>query len=311
MSEANQTPALPEFIAFGEALTDVIRLSPNEWKSVPGGSPWNVAQVMAHFGVSTGFGGAISQDCFGDELWQAGVRTKLDLRFLQRLPKSPLLAIVHETHPPKYFFVGDDSADLHFDIEALPAGWDKAVRWAHFGSISLAREPLAGRLVTLAEKLKKQGVRISYDPNFRVVMTEKYDPILARMVAVADIIKVSDEDLCGLFRSDEHTAFARLRQMNPSAPVLYTRGGEGAELYVGDRKWSAKPPAIKVVDTVGAGDTSLAGLLDSLIRHPEAGWDEHLRASIAAGSGACMSAGATPPSHELVEQLKKQVVVIE
>ena len=58
---------------------------------------------------------------------------------------------MHETHPPKYYFIGDDSADLHFDVAALPEGWEKAVRWAHFGCISLARQPLADRLVATAE----------------------------------------------------------------------------------------------------------------------------------------------------------------
>ena len=98
----------------------------------------------------------------------AAKRPRLDLRFLQRYDKSPLLAIVHETQPPKYFFVGDDSADLHFDVSTLPTGWEREVRWAHFGGISLARSPLAERLVALAERLKAGGVRISYDPNYRV-----------------------------------------------------------------------------------------------------------------------------------------------
>jgi fructokinase len=300
----------PQFVSFGEALTDMIRLGDDRWASIPGGAPWNVAQVMACFGVASAFGGAISRDCFGDALWQKSEAAKLDLRFLQRPDKSPLLAIVHETHPPKYFFVGDDSADLHFDVTALPSGWENEVRWAHFGGISLAREPLAERLVRLAERLKILGVSISYDPNYRVAMTERYDPILARMVAIADLIKVSEEDLRGLFRTeDEEPAFAKLRTMNPAAPILYTRGGEGAALYVGEQTWRAVPPAIDVIDTVGAGDCSLAGLLCSLMRHPEAGWDTHLRASIAAGTGACLAAGATPPSDELLATLAPQVVV--
>ena len=186
---------MPQFVSFGEALTDLIRRDGDSWVSVPGGAPWNMARVMACFDVPSAFGGAISRDCFGDALWQSSVQSGLDLRFLQRPAKSPLLAIVYETHPPRYFFVGDDSADLHFDVAALPAGWERAVRWAHFGGISLARQPLAERLVGLAETLHAQGVRISYDPNFRAVMDERYDPILKRMMAIADLVKVSEEDL--------------------------------------------------------------------------------------------------------------------
>lgn len=300
----------PQFVAFGEALTDMIRTDADHWVSVPGGSPWNVAQVMAKFGASSAFGGAVSHDCFGEVLWAASEKALLDMRFMQRVDKSPLLAIVHEAHPPKYFFVGDDSADLHFDVAALPQGWEKAVSWVHFGSISLARQPLADRLVSLAECLKAQGICISYDPNFRVVMDEKYDPIMARMVSIADLVKVSEEDLRGLFRTDdEDGSFAKLRAMNPAAAFLYTRGAEGAAMYVGDQTWRATPPVIKVVDSVGAGDTSLAGLLCSLMRNPERGWDEHLRASVAAGTGACLAAGATPPSPEILARLASEVQV--
>jgi len=302
----------PLFVSFGEALTDLIRRDGASWTSVPGGAPWNVARVMARFGVQSAFGGAISRDCFGDELWQSSDTAGLDLRFLQRPNKSPLLAIVHETQPPKYFFVGDDSADLHFDVSSLPAGWESVVRWAHFGGISLAREPLAGRLVDLAERLHEQGVCISYDPNFRAVMDERYDLVLGRMMAIADLVKVSEEDLRGLFRTDDEVgAFSRLRAMNPNAPILYTRGGEGAALHAGERVWRALPPEIEVVDTVGAGDCSLAGLLSSQLRYPERGWSAHLRASVAAGTGACLASGATPPADELVERLAAEVRVRE
>ena len=298
----------PQFISFGEALTDLIRRDGDTWVSVPGGAPWNVARVMACFGISSAFGGAISRDCFGDALWQASEQSGLDLRFLQRPAKSPLLAIVHETHPPKYFFVGDDSADLHFDLDSLPAGWERAVRWAHFGGISLARQPLAERLAGLAERLHGMGVRISYDPNFRAVMDARYDAILARMMAVADLVKVSEEDLRGLFRTEnEDEAFLRLRSMNTAAPILYTRGGEGAALHVGEQVWRAVPPTVTVIDTVGAGDCSLAGLLCSLLHSPEAGWGAHLRASVAAGTGACLAAGATPPLDELRQRLAAEV----
>jgi fructokinase len=301
---------LPEFVSFGEALTDMIRQGPDRWVSVPGGAPWNVARVMAGFGIPSAFGGAVSEDCFGEALWQASTLAGLDLRFLQRCARSPLLAIVHETQPPQYFFVGDDSADLHFQLDALPAGWTDAVRWAHFGGISLAREPLAARLVRLAERLKAGGVKISYDPNFRAAMSEVYDPVLSRMTAIADLIKVSEEDLRGLFRtSDEELAFGRLRAMSPAAAFLYTRGSEGASLHVGAQVWRARPPQIEVVDTVGAGDCSLAGLLISLMRTPDAGWAAHLRASIAAGAGACLAAGATPPTAELVAGLAASVEV--
>ena len=306
----NPNNTLPHFIAFGEALTDMLRTGANDWKSIAGGAPWNVAQVMARFGVASAFGGAISQDCFGDQLWQASEDAGLDLRFLQRNGKSPLLAIVHGTQPPSYFFVGDNSADLHFELDALPPGWECAVRWAHFGGISLTRAPLAERLVALAERLRASGVKISYDPNFRRGMDSSYDPILARMVAISDLIKVSEEDVCGLFRMrDAEAALSLLRDMRQDATVLYTQGARGATLYTQGHVWHATPPSITVVDTVGAGDCSLAGFLSSAMLQPHAGWSIHLRAAVAAGAGACLAAGASIPNAHVHASLVAQVQI--
>ena len=300
----------PRFVSAGEALTDMLRTGADSWSSQVGGSTWNVARVMARLGVPSAFAGAVSLDVFGDALAQATDAAGLDMRFLQRRAKSPLLAIVHELHPPTYYFIGDDSADLHFDAAQLPAGWLQGAQWVHFGGISLAREPLAGKLVALAQELKAAGVKISYDPNFRIMMDERYDATLARMTALADVVKVSDEDLAGLFRHDDiDGAFATLRGWNPQATYLYTRGSQGAALYRGEQVWQAAPPVIEVVDSVGAGDASIGGLLYSLMFRPEADGGEHLRFAVAAGAGACLAAGGAPPSVQLVESLLERTIL--
>lgn len=296
----------PIFVAAGEALTDMIAqdAAQTRWLSQTGGSTWNVARAMARLEVPTAFAGAISRDVFGDALWQASEAARLDLRFLQRYPHSPLLAIVHRTDPPAYFFVGDDSADLQFDAAALPQGWRAHCKWAHFGGISLAREPLAGRLLALAAQLRQEGVRISYDPNYRLLMDERYDATLRRMTALADVIKVSEEDLEGLFRTrDTATAFATLRSWNPAAAYLYTKGGDGASLHIGDAQWTQPAARVQVVDTVGAGDASIAALAWSMMHRADASPQQHLQFSVAAGAAACLGAGASPPSLADIEAL--------
>jgi fructokinase len=299
----------PMMLCAGEALTDLINEGGERWVSRVGGSVWNVARALAVLGERTAFAGAISGDRFGDALWASSEAVGLDLRLIQRVQRSPLLAVVEQGEPPRYFFVGDDSADLHFDPAALPAGWRKALRWAHFGGISLAREPLASTLVALARELKAQGVAISYDPNYRNLMDERYTPILRQMAALADVIKVSDDDLRGLFPGLAlESALARLRSFNPAAYCLLTRGGQGASLLHGAQRCDARAPKVDVVDTVGAGDASVAGLLHSLARHPGRELRGHLHAALAAGSAACLQAGATPPPpaamHRLFELLQ-------
>jgi len=320
MLQTTNTPSdaadLPQFISAGEALTDLIRTDGEQWLSKTGGAIWNVARAMASLGVSTGFAGAISQDWFGDALFAASQAAGLDLRFLQRVARPPLLAIVYETSPPQYNFIGENSADLAFDPAKLPANWQSAAKWAHFGGISLTRAPLAGNLIALAEELKHAGVRISYDPNFRNLMNAQYDPVLKRMAQLADVIKVSDEDLCGLFRTDnQHAALDTLRSFNPDAAVLLTLGAQGATMLVGDQQWHATPPSIEIVDTVGAGDAGIAGLIYSLIQESrqtpppssDINWLNHLRFSVACGSAACLNAGAKPPQLAQVHSLLKSL----
>jgi fructokinase len=296
---------LPEFVAAGEALTDLIaEPGQQRWNSQVGGSTWNVARAMAALGVPSAFAGAISRDVFGEQLLRASEEAGLDLRFVKRVDKSPLLAIVHDIAPPAYFFVGDDSADLHFDASLLPSGWQQACRWVHFGGISLAREPLAGKLIALAEQLKTKGVRISYDPNFRLLMDARYDATLVRMTVLADVVKVSEEDLAGLFRTaDVGDAFERLQGINPHAVYLYTKGAQGASLHLAGQSRQMAAPRIEVRDTVGAGDASIAALAYSMMRHPGRTLAEHLAFSVCAGAAACLGAGATPPSVAQIESL--------
>ena len=302
--------ALPRILSFGEALTDMIRQPGEVWRAAPGGAAWNVARAMRGLGLPAAFAGAISSDTLGDQLFAASQDADLDARYVQRVARSPLLAMVHQTEPPQYFFIGDDSADLHFDPVALPAGWQAAADWAHFGGISLARQPLAARLLDLATRLKLDGKRISYDPNFRQLMDQRYDPTLEAMCRLADVIKVSDEDLCGLFRHPEPShGLAQVRAWNPHALVLLTQGAQGAVLFAGEQGWRARAPCVEVLDTVGAGDASMAGLMCSLLDGNAAGHPErHLRWAVAAGAAACTQAGATAPSLNSVAALAATVV---
>jgi fructokinase len=298
-----QNPDLPLFVSAGDILTDLVRERGSHWLSRPGGAGWNVARAVARLGLPTACAGSLGTDCFSDELWNASVAANLDMRFMQRAERAPLLAVVHRTHPPEYFFMGDNSADLAFDPERLPDGWTSRVEWAHFGGISLARQPLGDTLAALAASLRERGVKISFDPNYRNLMEHGYAPTLRKMAALADLIKVSDEDLRMLFKTDEADALAQLHAMNPAAMVFVTRGPDRATLTTADGVFEAQPPRVEVEDTVGAGDASIGGLLFSLMTAPQRTWPEHLAFSLAAGAAACRHAGAHSPSLDEVVAL--------
>ena len=297
--------SLPRLVIFGEALTDFIRDDANHWHSVAGGSCWNVARVGARLGVETGFAGTVSSDVFGDELMQKSVEAGLDKRFIQQVAHPPFLAMVVAKQPPQYFFVGESSADLAFDPANLPTGWLDAAEIVHFGSLGVVREPLAARLIATAQLARAAGKRISFDPNFRSPMADPaYRTTLSKMCGLADYIKVSDEDLAGLFPDlDEAAAFAQIRAWSPQAAVLLTRGGSGMEFHHGDIAISQPAFQVTVADTVGCGDASVGSWMASQLLRPDAPPIEHLRFAAACAAVVASRTGAYAPTASEVQAM--------
>lgn len=299
------TMKLPSYVVFGEALTDILRQEDGSWLAVPGGACWNVARVGARLGVSTAFAGAVSRDLFGTELAEAGAGSGLDPRFLQRVDASPLLAMVASRHPPEYFFIGDDSADLHFDPTQLPDGWRNAAAVVHFGGISLMRKKLADKLVAEAYAAKAAGKNISFDPNFRAkASTPEYAEVFRAIATIARYIKVSDEDMAGVFPGlSPYQGLAALRALAPKAQILLTRGEQGMTLFDGNVIVEQGAFRVDVVDTIGCGDAAMAGWMASLLLRPDAPNSTHLQMSSAAAALAATRAGPYPPTAQEVMQL--------
>ncbi|SOE74451.1 fructokinase [Burkholderia sp. OK233] len=296
------TTNLPKLIVFGEALIDFIREDGQHWRSAPGGSCWNVARVGARLGVPTGFAGTVSHDTFGDELMQQSAAAGLDMRFTRQVERPPFLAMVVSKHPPQYFFIGDNSADLAFHAQALPSGWLAAAQIVHFGSLSLARQPLAAHLLDIAQDAHAAGKRISFDPNYRDLMAgPAYRSTLRRMAELATYIKVSDEDLRGLFPElDETSALVQLRAWAPTATILVTRGAAGIQLFTAQEVMFQPAFAAQVVDTVGCGDACVGGWMASLLTRPDAPLASHLQFSAACAAVTCAQQGAYAPGSDEV-----------
>ncbi|KWF76765.1 sugar kinase [Burkholderia diffusa] len=292
------TTTFPRLIVFGEALTDFIRDDAQHWRSVAGGSCWNVARVGARLGVPTAFAGTVSRDIFGDELMCGSADAGLDLRFIRQVDRAPLLAMVVSKQPPDYFFIGENSADLAFDPADLPGGALDAAEVVHVGSLGVVREPLASRLIEVVQAARANGKRISFDPNYRAPMAApSYRGTLRQLASLADWIKVSDEDLRGLFPElDETAALAQLRAWAPDASILVTRGATGMQLLHRDTTLFQPAFATEVADTVGCGDASIGGWLASQLARPGATAADHLRYAAACAAVACAHAGAYAPT---------------
>ncbi|QBE65891.1 carbohydrate kinase family protein [Pseudoduganella lutea] len=301
----NSSRPLPRYVVFGEALTDMIRQDDGTWHAHPGGSCWNVARVGARLGVQTAYAGAVSMDAFGDEIAAAGAQAGLDERFLQRVDAAPFLAMVTSRHPPRYVFLGENSADLHFQPGQLPEGWLDAADVIHLGSLSLARQPLARRLVEQAVLAQRAGKRIAFDPNFRDAMRDPaYRPTFQQIASIASCIKVSDEDLEGLFPGlSPRDALAELRALAPQAEILLTRGADGLCLISGERVLDAPACRVDVADTVGCGDAAMAGWVSGMLLHPDMPAPRQLARIAAVAAVAAMHAGPYAPTAQEVDAM--------
>lgn len=293
----------PVLVSFGEALTDLVTDGAGHFRALCGGAPWNVARACSALGLPSAWAGALSTDSFGQALWTASAEAGLDDRFIQRMPgRPPLLAVVDQIDPPHYFFIGERSADLAFDPARLPAGWSHHARWAVFGGISLVREPLGSALEAVAHGLPAH-VRLAFDPNHRALMQPSDRPRMERLARRASVVKLSDEDLRGYFPHEAPAdSLAALRAANPRATWLYTQGARGMTLWAPGCEPLTRPPLpVSVVDTVGAGDASMAGLLLALdLGLPP---EQQLAYALAAAGVACSRAGAAAPTRAELQAL--------
>ena len=297
------TAPLPRYVVFGEALTDLIREADGRWTERPGGSCWNVARVGARLGIATGCATSVSNDYFGARLVAESRAAGLDARYLQVLDRSPLLAMVTSTRPPAYQFVGDDSADLHFDPARLPAGWLDAAEVVHVGGISLARRPLADRLLRVALDAVAAGKRLAFDPNWRTPMADPaWRAVFEALLPACHYLKVSDEDLAQLYPGlDETAALAALRAAaRPETALMYTRGARGLRLLAGSAVIEQPAPATAVADTVGCGDAAMGAWMATLLEDPAASLALQARRAAAAAAVVASRTGAYAPlPHEV------------
>ncbi|MFC4639586.1 carbohydrate kinase family protein [Deinococcus hohokamensis] len=295
----------PQIVSAGEALTDLVTAGGEHWTAHPGGAGWNVARACARLGVPSAFAGAVGHDNFGEDLRRASAAAGVDLRFLQQVEAPTLMAVVYSTQPPAYRFLGENSADLHFDPSTLPEGWLTGLRWLHLGGISLSRWPLAETLLSLMDAALAAGAQVSFDPNARITHRHPdYPAVFARVARRASLIKLSDEDLAFFYPGQpEAEALRALRGLNPRAPIVITRGAAGATLYHAAGRADVAALKVEVVDTVGAGDALCAGLLVSAAERPEALWTEHLHYGLRAAAAACTRAGAYAPTRADLDAL--------
>ncbi len=257
----------------GEALIDCLPRKGADgadvFQPVNGGSVYNTAIALGRLGHDVGLFAGISTDFFGDSLREGLKASHVSHKYLRTKDLHTTLAMVKLTDGhARYSFIDDASAGRNLtkaDLPKLPA----TVTALHFGSISLIPEPCGSTYETLMKRNAKTKV-ICLDPNIRpTVIKDKKKHIarLYRLMAMADIVKISDEDVKYMTGTDDLAKAGKAFLRKGAKLVAITKGGEGCAVFSKTVAITADAPKVKVADTVGAGDTFTAGLLFYLSRN--------------------------------------------
>jgi fructokinase len=288
----------------GEVLIDLIP-DGEKRKVVVGGGPANTAKALAKLGISTQFIDGISTDKYGQTALKQLHKDGVLLDFVKFSDKPTCLAIVslNEAGGASYEFVIEGTATFDFSPRWLPDPVTNQPSLLHIGTLVTAIEPAASILFEWAKKVAKVSP-IVFDPNIRpAVMSDRTEYVkqVERWVSISSAVKVSDDDIYWLYPGVELDLVAnKWLAMGPEL-VVVTFGDKGLTGYRKNEKVAVEAKKVLVADTVGAGDTVGAILVEAII---EDGLDKltGMRLSVMLDRAAKAAAitvsrtGALPPS---------------
>jgi fructokinase len=288
----------------GEVLIDILPTGP-----VVGGGPANTAKALARLGHDVHFIDGISNDAYGQsaraELIRDGVN--LDLALTSDKPTCTATVSLDAKGSASYEFLIDGTATFDFHSSWLPDPYRYQPQVLHIGTLVTVIEPGASALYDWAMQVAELAP-IVFDPNIRPSVQpdrDLYEAAVEKWAALSAVIKVSDDDLAWLFPNQSIDDVAN-RWINDGVfLVVVTRGANGLVGYTADGRVEVPGVKVDVIDTVGAGDTVGAIVVEAMLSHGLVELRGDVLKSVlarAAGAAAitCSRQGAQPPyKHEL------------
>ena len=293
----------------GEVLIDLIPHG-NTSKPIVGGGPANTAKALARVGVDTQFIDGISTDDYGlvirDELITSGI--KLDYVKYSDKPTCLAKVSLDKKGSASYEFVIEGTATFDFSQRWLPNPAQLKPSLLYTGTLATIIEPGASELFTWAQSVAKVAP-IVFDPNVRaaVVSDRKiYLSQVERWVAISSAVKVSQEDLTWLYPSLEIDQIVNDWLTLGALLVVVTFGDQGLAAYRSGEKIKVDAIKVKVVDSVGAGDTVGAILVEAIVKDGLASLSGErlemmLKRAAKAAAITVSRAGANPPTGKEIE----------
>jgi fructokinase len=298
----------PSIVVAGEALIDLIVRPSGEIVPLAGGGPFNSARAIGRLGVPVAWVGGLSSDRFGRQLEASLVADGVGLAHAQRTDRPTTLALAE--------LAADGAATYRFYLDGTSApavapgpladGLPASARALLTGTLGLVLEPMATTLEGLVRGLRDDVVLL-LDPNARPVViphAEAWRGRIGRLLARADIVKASTEDLAFLRPGESPEAAAAWIAARGPRVVLVTDGGKPVTVLAAGHIDRVAAPPVDVVDTVGAGDTFggafIACLVHQGIGRSRLGDREAVlraaRFAVRASAAVCSRAGADPPT---------------
>jgi len=289
----------------GEVLIDLIPTVAGvdaDRQAIVGGGPANTAKALARLGFETYFIDGISTDPYGQmaksELLEDGVN--LEYTLLSDRPTCTAMVTLDTSGGASYDFLIDGTATFEFDESWLPNP-NKPPAVVHVGTLATIVEPGATALFHWAKQIKAPLV---FDPNVRSSVINdraRYHGIVETWASIASVIKLSDDDLAWLYPGQEEEDVVRHFLHSSAELVIVTKGSEGLTAYTETDKISVPGVKVNVVDTVGAGDTVGAIVVEGIIVHgldslTGVTLEKVMKRAAKAAAITCSRAGANPPA---------------
>jgi fructokinase len=253
----------------GEVLIDLIPHG-SDRKPIVGGGPANTAKALAKLGIDTQFIDGISNDKYGQMAKRELVTSGVKLDYVKYSDKPTCLAVVSlsESGSATYEFVIENTATFDFNSGWLPNPQSNRPTLLHIGTLATVIEPGAIVLFEWAQSVVKVAP-IVFDPNIRPAVIgyrAQYVAQVERWVAISSVVKVSDEDIKWLYPSlDIEQVVNNWLTKGPSL-IVVTYGDKGLAGYRKGEVVSVEALKVQVADTVGAGDTVGAILVEAIVK---------------------------------------------
>lgn len=258
-------------LSCGEALIDMLprttTLGEPAFSPYAGGAVFNTAIALGRLGAPSAFFSGISNDMLGQILTETLEASKVDTQFCARSDRPTTVAFVKLVDgQATYAFYDENTAGRLLSQDELPT-LPPAITTLFFGGISLVNDPAASTYAAL--QAREAPTRVTMiDPNIRpgfiAGKEAQYRARIEGMIALADIVKLSDEDLHWLLGPGDISALARQILEKGPKLVFITEGAAGARAITATQNRFVAATRVTVADTVGAGDTFNAGALAAL-----------------------------------------------